>query len=242
MPGEDHFYRELVNDLSNQAVTQFNATLSELDENSIVAVFLFSSITSAHQLYECFLSSMNDFDTFIARFTECLRISRGVNVVIRGWWPFLQNTELGPILTTLNRPQAERDIDQQTIEFDDLRQLVESLERRHTAKTTEIYRSSIRSLQRSFNVQQAWDSPELNSSLSWTFAWPISASHDLTGLLGRKHPEAILVLAYYAPILHSRRFSWALGGAGVSMLRLVESVLGPTWAKWLRWPKEACMI
>ena len=68
------------------------------------------------------------------------------------------------------------------------------------------------------------------------FSWLISASAEFTVLLEQRRPEALVLLAYYAAILHKRRGSWVVGEAGEKLLRYIKNHLGKPWEEWLAWP------
>lgn len=237
-PEKGAFYRQHAGELVNRGLSDFNANLPTLNSKSIVAAFLFSNITSTYQMCECFVSATTDFHSFIDRFVECLRVSRGVQVVLQGWWEFLQESELKSILIVSDQLRAEHNVETQSSEFDSVRRLIRSLELTNGPKTTKEYLEAIQKLQWTYNVQCALDSPELNRSTSWAFAWPMNISLELIDLLEMRRPEAIVILAHYAPLLHCRRSSWVLGNAGIVMFQLIESSLGSRWAEWLQWPKE----
>lgn len=238
-PFKEPVYRQHADDLLTQALSEFNALSPNFSSESIVAAFLFSNITSAHKMTTCFLSAASDVDRFLDHFVECLRISRGVNIVLQGWWEYLQSTELKPILMVSDQLRAEEDIERHTSEFDSVRHLICSFESTNSCGTTNIYLDSIQKLQWANNVQCALNSPELNRSISWVFAWPMNVSLELIDLLEMRRPEAIVILAHYAPLLHCRRSCWAIGNAGAYMFQVIESSLGPKWAPWLRSSKKA---
>lgn len=237
-PSKATTYLNVARELSNKALSEFSTLLPDLNQESIVAAFLFSTVIGGHHMCECFLEATGTFDSFLDRFVACLKIFRGVIIVIRGWWSYLQSSELKPILTIVDRLQAEQDIDQETPELDDLRQLIRSLEGINSATATATYLESTRQLQRYLNVQKTLDGPEFNSSSAWAFAWPTNASQELINMLEMRRPEALIILAYYTPLLHSRRSSWAIGTAGSTMFGLIESALGSMWTDRLQWPRE----
>jgi len=232
-----HGYRQHATQLINQALGEFNL-LPQLEPRSITAAFLFSNIVSAYQMCECFSAINDGGDEFLDKFISCMRMCRGVSTVIHGWWPTLVESELEPILSVSEQLGAEQDLDQHTAEFEALRASIMSLESINGAGTTKIYLDSIHQMQRIYNVQQALESPELNSSTSWAFAWAVNMSLEMINLLELRRPEALVILAHYTPLLHYRRSSWVIGPAGAKMFVLLEGHLGRHWAPWLKWPRQ----
>jgi hypothetical protein len=70
------------------------------------------------------------------------------------------------------------------------------------------------------------------------FTWTMLASVQFTGLLKERRPEALVLLAYYAWLLHCGRDQWQVGDVGVYVLGLVEGYLGEEWAECLERPRR----
>lgn len=231
-------YQHRADELLGIALLEFNAILPRLNSTSITAAFLFSNITSAHQMSKYCSAKIDVFEESMDRFIDCLRVCRGVNIIIENWWEALQESELKPILTCRDGVTAGQDMEKHTPEFDSVRDLIRTLDSTNSPDAITTYLSALQSIQGQFNVQCALDSPELNRSTSWAFAWPMTISSDFVDLLKARRPEALVVLAHYTPLLHYRRTSWAIGDAGFVMFGLIESSLGQKWVEWLHWPRQ----
>lgn len=77
-----------------------------------------------------------------------------------------------------------------------------------------------------------------HAASSTVFAWLITASPHFVELLREHRPESLVLLAYYAVILHKRRDSWVIGDAGKYLLDSTMCHLGHHWDPWLEWPKS----
>ncbi len=66
--------------------------------------------------------------------------------------------------------------------------------------------------------------------------WLVRVSGEYISLLARRQPEALVVLAYYAVVLHRAREHWIVRDVGEALIRAVGSYLGRYWADWLDWP------
>jgi hypothetical protein len=64
---------------------------------------------------------------------------------------------------------------------------------------------------------------------------------EVTAMLARKQPEALILLSYYAVLLHRGKTLWQVGNAGKYIFDLVAQYLGKEWDQWLRYPR-GCMI
>ncbi|KAK3361791.1 Upc2 protein [Lasiosphaeria ovina] len=68
--------------------------------------------------------------------------------------------------------------------------------------------------------------------------WPVRVPTEYISLLKQRQPEALVILAYYAVLLHHARNYWAVGSTGEFLIRSITEHLGSYWAEWLAWPNE----
>ena len=66
----------------------------------------------------------------------------------------------------------------------------------------------------------------------------MTASPEYLKLLTERRPEAMVLLGYYAVVLHHRRRSWVIGDAGRLLITSLSSNLGQHWSSLLEWPKQ----
>jgi hypothetical protein len=57
-------------------------------------------------------------------------------------------------------------------------------------------------------------------------------------LLARKQPVALILLAYYAVLVHQAKELWQARGAGSYVFNLIADNLGSEWDPWMRYPRE----
>jgi hypothetical protein len=72
--------------------------------------------------------------------------------------------------------------------------------------------------------------------------WPVKVSKKFINLLQLQKPEAMIILAFYAGLLHSRNDLWWLEGWGACLVVSIDRRLDERWKGWLAWPKKACNI
>jgi hypothetical protein len=65
----------------------------------------------------------------------------------------------------------------------------------------------------------------------------VTLSAKYTEFLEQRRPEARIILAHYAVLLHRRRGAWSVGAAGKFLLDSIASYLGRHWETWLAWPQ-----
>ncbi|KAH6968154.1 hypothetical protein DER45DRAFT_545497 [Fusarium avenaceum] len=69
--------------------------------------------------------------------------------------------------------------------------------------------------------------------------WLVRVPYEYLTYLRQRRPEAIVILAHYAVLLHRARDYWAVGEAGRFLIQEIGSYLGSYWADWLAWPQQA---
>ncbi|KAI0469485.1 hypothetical protein F4859DRAFT_505443 [Xylaria cf. heliscus] len=91
-----------------------------------------------------------------------------------------------------------------------------------------------------------------DTSLQWSFAasedqrnrfqsataWPIILPAAFLDLLKQRRPEALVIVARYAVLMHYSRDIWIFGNGGRLLVRSISQYLGTFWAQWLVWPNE----
>ena len=57
-------------------------------------------------------------------------------------------------------------------------------------------------------------------------------------MLDEQRPEALIILSYFAVILHRRRKCWIINDSGQILIDMISSRLGRRWAERLAWPRS----
>jgi hypothetical protein len=99
----------------------------------------------------------------------------------------------------------------------------------------EVCHEAIQYLQLGFDAMFEEDD---GSRYRMIFQWTMLASPELAGLLATKRPEALILLGYYALLLHYGRSLWQVGDTGEYLLGLIVDYLAPEWHIWLEYPQR----
>lgn len=102
---------------------------------------------------------------------------------------------------------------------------------------TGIYREAVESLQSCLNVIEE-NRDELHVGINAVTTWPILMKIEFAESLEQRRPEALIILAHYACLLHRFREFWMFGDSGQFVILEVMGCLGEEWEEWLAWPKE----
>jgi hypothetical protein len=69
------------------------------------------------------------------------------------------------------------------------------------------------------------------------FLWSVLVPPEFISMLAAKQPFALVVLAYYALLLHHGRHMWQVEDAGEYLFGLIEGYLGSPFVDWLEYPR-----
>ncbi|MCJ1371719.1 hypothetical protein MMC20_002938 [Loxospora ochrophaea] len=226
--------------LQTSAVSLFNSAWesnfnwTKVDQSNCVAILLFSSILGHHLLADSLAKrDPGGLEAFMTNYMQCLEMHRGVHTVAISAWPLLMESELKPVLLWssgfTSRPPRGNHCHR-------IRELVDRADGLGE-ENKEACRLAIQYLQVGFDAMLA-EEEEQDNRYQMIFSWPMLAPPPFTGLLAAKQPEVLVLLGYYALLLHYGRNMWQVGDAGAYILGIIADYLGPEWGHWLEYPQE----
>lgn len=236
--------------LQTRAISLFNDTLGSegVTESNCVAIVLFSSILGHHVLASTLTfraarsAGPEEVDKVVAQWVQCMDTHRGIHTIATSSWPALMASDLAPILTQsqefTSRTPVGRDCDV-------LKRRVEvSSEMEEEEK--EACSKAIGYLQVGFDASSEKGFPEgesgkMENKHHMIYTWTMLVPREVTGLLMRKRPEALALLAYYAVLLHRGRELWQVGGVGRYLFEIMDGYLGKEWDEVLTVPRRELM-
>ena len=223
--------------LQTRAVSLFNATWTacpHVDQTNCVPILLFSSILGHHLLADTLAKrDPEGLEAFIAHYTQYAEMHRGVVTVAKSAWPQLLESKLEPVLSwssefTSRLPRGNH--------CQQLKDLIDSADGLGAEEKAACW-SAIQRLQVGFDATFAEEEDQANRN-HMIFTWTMLAPPELTSLLAAKRPEILVLLAYYAVLLHYGRDMWQVGDAGAYILGMIVNYLGSEWDCWLAYPRE----
>ncbi|KAL3469140.1 hypothetical protein BJX99DRAFT_242010 [Aspergillus californicus] len=232
-PNQRDFYQYHAAQLQTHALAIFQESNPQVTHETCVPLVLFSTTLGIHMLCDTLIYRENNFDTFLTRFVHYLRLHHGVRTIIAQSWIMLNNSLLKDAFAVGSAlyhadgrmgPTCEK-----------LRDLVTAANL--GPELTEVYQQAVQSLQSCINVTNANNvhHPAINGLISW----PVLIQLEFSDHLEMRRPEAMVILAHYAVLLHRYRDSWLLGNSGAFIIEEVTRCLGKEWEEWLQWPIEA---
>jgi hypothetical protein len=220
--------------LQTRAVSLFNATWTDVDQSSCVDVLFFSAILGHHLLADTLAKrDQGGIEAFITHYIQCIEMHRGIYTIALTAWPLLQESDLGPILSHTaeftSRPPRGSHCQQ-------IRQLVDGADGLGE-KDKEACRVAINYLQVGFDSVAA-EEEKHGIRHQMIYSWTLLAPPEFTSLLAVKRPEVLILLSYYAVLLHYGRNMWQVGDTGEYILGIIVDYLGPEWDPWFEYPRQ----
>ncbi|KAH4063013.1 hypothetical protein HBH96_155990 [Parastagonospora nodorum] len=228
-----HYLHQAVS-LQTRAISLFNASWTAVDESNCVAVLLFSSVLGHHFLAETLSKRHPDgLDAFIEHYVQCINMHRGIFVIAYSAWPLLMKSDLEPMLSMSHAFTLREPVGKDCHSLHNLINRSPDLSEDEKMAT----RTAINYLQLGFDVGGA-DVGLCQGQHQMIYNWAMLVPPMFTALLESKRPEALVVMAYYAVLLHRGKELWQVGDAGVYIFNLIWNCLGPEWEEFLKYPQE----
>lgn len=219
-----------------------------IDSANCVPVILFSSVLGHHLLADTLFPRDPSLDSFLARWSHCASIHQGVKAVAVTAWPLLMES---PIAEILSSSRVFTSQDPRGHQCDCLTQMIDASPPSPASARTldesqkQACRQVVRYLQIGVDAALPGDQSEpapgdqhLVNKHQMIFSWVMMVPAEFTAMLTAKQPEALILLGYYALLLHYGRQMWQIGDAGRYILGMVVDYLPPQWHHWLEWPRK----
>lgn len=230
-PQQRSYYHHHATQLQTHALADFNSLPTENVEEMCVPKFLFASILGFHLLCETLVYyQKKDLGVFVDQFVHSSRLHRGVRAIASGgFW----NSTLKGVVERMSKyetPFSELDVSLHT----PFKEFVERLQESSVGDSEKhIYTHVSKVLQVIMNeLQNRTDGSGIDLLLSWTAV----VDPEYINMLADRQTEALVLLAHYGALLHTRQHLWMIGDAGAYLIDSIAGHLGSIWEEWLRWP------
>lgn len=195
-------------------------------------MLLFSAILGHHLLADTLARrDANGLEGFTAFFAQCIDVIRGNYAICMSSWDLLMDSELKHILALSSSLTSRDPMGDNCQRASELIESSESL----TEQEKQACRRAVKLLQVGLESMQG--EKELNR-YQMIFTWTMLATPELTRLLAAKQPVAVVILAYYALLMHYGRNIWQVRDAGAYVMGLIVDYLSPEWDYWIEYPRE----
>ncbi|KZM28541.1 uncharacterized protein EKO05_0005987 [Ascochyta rabiei] len=227
--------------LQIEALTSFDEHLGNINSENCDTILMFASLLGTHSLAEAVMTSNSDADGFLDRFVTYLNLHRGVQTVTSQAWALLLQSKISPVLhhaSTQLSLAASHTPEQAVLVTEQLSRLLDDGEMSPESNTA--CRDAVSRLKLMYQADYLEvQCPETKQRPSGLLsAWPVLLSAVYTDLLQKRQPEALIILCYYAVLLHQRRSVWFVGDSGRMLVVSITKSLGSYWRHWLDWPNQ----
>ena len=213
--------------LHGSALRSFNAALPNVNETNFGAALLFAGLVSVQFIGDATRSAHRTLGVYLANMAKLAKLALGGKVIVLTWWTHVKSSDVAPL------------IDVGLNELDDMTGVPEEVKVLSNLISTEdergenIYRLAIRELYRIYGSFCRKVDP---CQFMGLWSWLVLIPQEFYQATEERRPEALIILAYYAALLHTRRWHWAVGDAGSVLVKAINDHLGRYWETYMSWP------
>jgi hypothetical protein len=231
-PEASNFYVSEAFQLQNQAINIFNTEKLNIDETNCSAALLFSSILGRHMLVDTLAGLESDGSVLLNGYCQYVQVHRGLRAIASGSWPLLSELEIWPFMlfSGIQRPRKGRGT-----ELQELRRWVQQSEGLDQ-DTREVCLEAVNLLQ--VGLDDITTEKMHLRQYQMAFIWSVCNPAKFNDLVMQRLPQALVILAHYAALLHHAKGIWQIRDAGYRFLHTICSVLGPTYESQLGWVRN----
>lgn len=231
-PEQASHYSRRATELQAVALRGFNLALPAINDHNFGPAMLFAGMLAAHVFADPSRSSHRTLNDYLEHMSSFVKLSQGGKMIVRSFWQQILNSDYAPLVDVGLIAEGNTDLS----ELPDAMKCLPALVASDTALTT-TYEPTIEQLQRVYvsHIRH----PRVRSRFSATFSWLMLVPESFHDALEKRRPEALIILAYYATLLHKQRENWLIGDAGASLIDAIHLHLGKHWNEWLAWPLAA---
>ncbi|ETS78054.1 hypothetical protein PFICI_10116 [Pestalotiopsis fici W106-1] len=228
-------YLQQAAELQTCALALFNATKHNVREENCMALFIFSSLTGLHTLFDA-VASCTDSNRILDKTIHYLKLHRGVSAVTGQSWHILRHSGISRIMDAIEAGDQlyRQQLGDTDNECSKLSKLVHASTDKLGAGSFKACQEAVDVLHWVFGVRRTVPEPFPTHII---LAWPIRISAEFIELLEQRQPIPLIILAHWAVLLYFDRDFWVFGDAGRQIVRPILGYLGSYWDEWLDLPR-----
>ncbi|OHF00662.1 hypothetical protein CORC01_03979 [Colletotrichum orchidophilum] len=232
-PARAAVYNHQATQLQTRALALFNDAKEDIDDDTCIPMFLFASTLGASVLCDILRRYRADLNGFLDQFAWYLRLHRGVSTVTARSWHIIRESGCKPFIEFLeaNKPSRE-----QPSEVDVLHAMLDQADL--GPASLQACRDAAESLRQSYVIFRSIAVHSRHQSAS-VMSFGVCVTTGFIDVVKQRRPEALVILAFYAVLLHWCRSYWVFGDAGQWIIRSISAHLGDYWSEWLAFPLAA---
>ncbi|KAL0941403.1 Upc2 protein [Colletotrichum truncatum] len=230
-PSRADYYRLQATQLQTRGLMLFNEAKEEISEETCIPMFLFAATVGNQTLCETLRTNRDDFNAFLDQFAWYLSLHRGVCTVTGSSWHIIRQSGAKEFLDFLDARHPQ-------VEVPEIGLLYRMLDQADLGPASlEACRAAADILAHAYAIYRSISERSRHQSSS-VMAFGSRITTGFIDVLKQRRPEALVILAYYAVLLHWCREYWVFGDAGQFMIRSISAHLGDYWSEWLAFPNS----
>ncbi|EXK78734.1 hypothetical protein FOQG_16607 [Fusarium oxysporum f. sp. raphani 54005] len=220
-------YMQTATHLRHRALRGFNKCIDDTSETNSTAQFFFASLLALHYIAETVTGLVDgDFAVSLNCTLNYFRLHRGARVMGERANSSFNNSPVSQWIINASREGLE----EPQINSPGCTMLASMLE------TSELNEDSRRACEEATDAL-AFVIRKIEGPNSWgvhaMMAWSNLIPWHFLTLLEKQIPEALVILAHYAVLMHRFRAFWCLNDLGQRLVEGISGVLAGYWANWL---------
>lgn len=228
-------YQRAATGLQTRGLSSYNAAGSNMSEENCLPALLYSIFLAQHVLFDTF-SIRADINTFMDSLAGSFKLCAGVRAVAGVHWPSIQRQSLDQLgFDTAEEWNGDETGGGNVPEVSRLHDLVEKAG--FNAPSAHACTTAVNLLEKFIQPRDISETA-LYRRANNVLQWPVLLPHAFIDMILQRRPEALVILGYFAVLVHDAREYWAFGNAGEFMVNAISAHLGSYWDEWLAWPNR----
>ncbi|WYZ36885.1 hypothetical protein EsH8_II_000391 [Colletotrichum jinshuiense] len=225
-------YRHQSTQLQTRGLMLFNEAKEVISEETCIPMFLFASTLGNQLLGDTLRSYRHDFNVFLDQFAWYLNLHRGVSAVTGRSWHIIRESGAKGFIEFLDSREPNL---ANVPEVDILHRMLDQADM--GPSSLQACRNAAETLRHSYGIYRTISNQSAHQSAS-VMSFGVRVNSVFVDVLKQRRPEALVILAYYAVLVHWCRGFWLFADAGQFMIRSISAHLGDYWAEWLAFPNS----
>ncbi|KAF0325071.1 C6 finger domain-containing protein [Colletotrichum asianum] len=214
--------------LQSRAISRLGITKEDVTEDNFLSLFSLSILLGQHVLFDIF-SNASSLPGVLDKLVNCLELHSGIKFIVAQSMVRFGNMPRDLFPTDPVHFQVDVTSSSHGTECEDLLRRLEESDMSESTKRVHLETTKI--------LQYLFDTVHTSESRRFVAVqeWPVRISRDYINLLQQRRPEALVIMGYYAVLLHRARDYWAVGDSGRFLIKTISNHLGSYWSEWLEW-------
>ncbi|RTE82731.1 hypothetical protein BHE90_002738 [Fusarium euwallaceae] len=220
-------YISTASNLQHRALRGFNKELNDTSQSNVTSQFFFASLLALHYFAEM-ISGVpeQEFPVTLRHMLEYFRLHRGARVLCDR----AHSTRAGPsvmgwLITAVEESKKEPHTPSESCTL--LETMLQASDlNEESLQACEGARESLDLVHRWIQGPNGWG---VHALVGWSNLIPLR----FFSLLEKQTPEALVILAHYAVLMHRFRGFWCFGDVGKRLVNGISGLLATYWVDWL---------